>query len=237
MRRCVAFIDESYSQDEYFIASLVVPEASLRFVETEVDLLLSSLRSLLDPCPEELHAHELLTGRGRWEPISRNTRLKLSIVRKTLDVVARIPGARIFVEGVDVRRLRARYRYPENPHATAFRHIVEHIDVWASTESMRIEIVADDIASREAHQRELRHYKEVGTGGFYPRTIVNVHEPIVFLDSRESPGLQLSDTLVYLFRRRHYLMRIDGTSRGVRTVNSLLATVDGAVEHTRFWSP
>jgi hypothetical protein len=232
-----AFFDESYTQDIYFISALVVPVETLEQVGLGVKDLLESLRTVLDPLPSELHASELMSGRGAWWPIRRNTRQKIRILRETLRVIADTPTAIIFTEGTDVKRLNHRYRYPENPHTTTFRHLLEEIDRWASTRAAEISLVADDIGTEKIHQVEFRAYQESGTGGYLPRLITNLSGPIEFLDSRNSPGLQLADAVVYLFRRREYLQRTGASPQAIYVVNSLLSEIKKQVHRFRFWTP
>ena len=237
MNSHVAFFDESYDQDSYFIAAFVVPGENLHQLDEKVRDLLASLSPALGATPPELHAHELMSGVGAWAPIARNTRLKISILRRTLKVVQSIPGALVFSEGTDVQRLNARYRYPENPHTTTLRHLLEKIDEWASATGTTVGLVADEIATKEEHQLELRAYKEFGTGGHLPRVIDSLDGPIRFLDSRESPGLQVADTIVYLFRRQDFLTRTGSNPRNIATVEGLLQEIRGNVHRFRLWTP
>ena len=237
MNSHLAFFDESYYQDAYFISALVVPGENLGELDEKVGNFLLSLASVLGEIPPELHAHELMSGVGAWAPISGKTRLKISILRRTLKVVRSIPGALVFAEGTDVQRLNARYRYPENPHTTTFRHLLEKVDKWASDSGTKVGLVADEIATKNEHQVELRAYKEFGTGGYLSRVISSLDGPIQFLDSRASPGLQLADTLAYLFRRRDFLMRTGSDPRSISTVEGLLQEIEVNVERFRFWTP
>ena len=237
MSNHLAFFDESYYQDAYFICAFVVPRKNLGQLDEQVRDLLSSLSSVLGATPPELHAHELMSGVGAWAPIASNTRLKISILRKTLKVVQSIPGALVFAEGTDVQRLNARYRYPENPHTTTLRHLLEKVDKWASNTGTKVGLVADEIATKNEHQVELRAYKEFGTGGFLPRIINSLDGPIQFLDSRESPGLQVADTLAYMFRRRDFLMRTGSDPRNILTVQRLLQEIEENVHRFRLWTP
>lgn len=232
-----AFFDESYSQDAYFIAAFVVPRESLGQLDENVRGLLYSLSSVLGATPTELHAHELMSGVGAWAPIAHKTRLKISILRRTLRLVHSIPGALVFAEGTDVQRLNTRYRYPENPHTTTLRHLLEKVDTWASGAGTKVGLVADEIATKNEHQVELRAYKELGTGGYFPRVIRSLEGPIQFLDSRESPGLQVADTLAYLFRRRDFLVRTGSHSRNIVIVDGLLREIAGNIQGFRPGTP
>lgn len=237
MNEHLAFLDESYSQDAYFISAFVIPAEHLGRLDETVRELLGSLSLVLGTPPPELHAHELMSGVRAWAPIAGKTRLKISILLRTLKVVQSIPGAVVFAEGTDVQRLKARYRYPENPHTTTFRHLLEQLDNWATNIGARVGLVADDIVTKNEHQMELRTYKEFGTGGYFPRVIRSVDGPIQFLDSRESPGLQVADTLAYLFRRRDFLIRTGENHGNVVVVDRLLKEIERNVEGFRLWTP
>jgi len=237
MNEHLAFLDESYSEEAYFISALVIPAEHLGRLDETVRELLGSLSLVLGAPPPQLHAHELMSGVRAWAPIAGKTRLKISILSRTLKVVQSIPGAVVFAEGTDAQRLKAKYLYPENPHTTTFRHLLEQRDNWATTIGTRVGLVADEIVTKNEHQMELRTYKEFGTGGYFPRVILSVDGPIQFLDSRESPGLQVADTLAYLFRRRDFLIRTGENHGNVLAVDRLLKEMEQNVEGFRLWTP
>ena len=129
--------------------------STLGRLDQTVRELLGSLALVLGTPPPELHAYELMSGVRAWAPIAGKTRLKISILSRTLKVVQSIPGAVVFVQGTDVQRLKARYRYPENPHTATFRHLLEQLDNWATNNGTRVGLVADDIVTKNEHQMEL----------------------------------------------------------------------------------
>ena len=237
MNEHLAFLDESYSQDAYFISAFVIPAEHLGRLNQTVRELLGSLALVLGTPLPELHAHELMSGVRAWAPIAGKTRLKISILSRTLKVVQSIPGAVVFVQGTDVQRLKARYRYLENPHTATFRHLLEQLDNWATNNGTRVGLVADDIVTKNEHQMELRAYREFGTGGYFSRLIRRVDGPIQFLDSRDSPGLQVADTLAYLFRRRDFLIRTGENHRHIVIVDGLLREIQQNIEGFRLWRP
>ena len=98
-------------------------------------------------------------------------------------------------------------------------------------------LVADDIVTKNEHQMELRAYREFGTGGYFSRLIRRVDGPIQFLDSRDSPGLQVADTLAYLFRRRDFLIRTGENHRHIVIVDGLLREIQQNIEGFRLWRP
>jgi hypothetical protein len=233
----VSFFDESYFEDAYFISALLVPEESVPGLNEGVGRLLDSYSSYLDPLPPELHAHELMSGAGPWKPIAQNTRLKIRLLRRILQLVASIPMAVIFTEGTDVARLNARYSYPEKPHAITLRYLLEVMDRWGVASGAEISLIADDHPTKGDHQLELRRYQEVGTGAYSPRVLTSLNGPIDFVDSRDSPGVQLADTIVYLFRRREYLIRTGANPKSIQTVADLLKIVRPQVKRFRLWAP
>jgi hypothetical protein len=235
--RYVAFIDESYSEEAYFLSALVVPVGQLDKMEAEVASLLATFSVFLTPVPLELHAHQLMAGSGRWRPMGNATRQKVQILAKTLGVITRLSGAVIVTEGTDVRRLRARFRYPETPHSITLRHLLEALDTWAVRNHHRISLVADNVASQDVHQREFSTYQASGTGGQASRKLLALTDPITFMDSEASGGLQLVDSVVYLFRREDFLRRRKGDEKALHSVRFLLNIIGQQVVHRNLWLP
>lgn len=134
-----------------------------------------------------------MSGTDGWEPIKRQSRAKVAIFRHFADDIAGLP-AKVYIEGVDIPLLNARYRYPESPHLIAFRHALEDVHAAAVMRGEAIVVICDEVTDQEAHRKRFGQYQLIGTPG-YRSTQLSTIEQFMFADSSASPGLQAADSI------------------------------------------
>lgn len=196
-----AFVDESYSKDRYYVGAYVVRDDQLAALKHAVSRVRDYAKGFGVGIDAELHGHEIMSGKGEWAALRGRTRAALSIYRRALTEASSVVGARAFVEGVDIPRLNARYRYPQPPHQIALRHLLERLNSHAAAVGDRVVVIADEVPDQQAHAMRMASYQTLTTGGYKPSKLARIEFPINFGRSAESPGLQCADLLVYLFRR------------------------------------
>lgn len=111
----IAYLDESYTRDRYYIAAFVIPASEVSRLDAAVARVAAYAEGFGVPARSELHAHEIMSGKRDWKPIRGKHRAAIGIYQRALTEVAALPG-KLHIRGVDVERLNARYRYPEPPH-------------------------------------------------------------------------------------------------------------------------
>lgn len=195
-----AFIDESYTDDRYYLAAVIVPEESLYLLEEALQFTMAYAGTFGIAETTEFHAHSLMSGRDGWEPIAAQVRSKIAIYQRFLDELAGLPAAMI-IRGVDVRRLNARYRYPDPPHQVALQHLLEQIDSYAKTHGEQVHVVADEVPEQKDHAARMLWYQAVGTPGYLSSHLTSITGNLEFLDSKHSAGLQAADAAAYVYRR------------------------------------
>src|SRR5699024_5740990 len=138
----------------------------------------------------EFHGHEIMGGAGQWANLRGKHREAAGLYSAVLRA-AQHAGVRYLFEGVDVRRLNARYRYPQQPHTVVFRHLLEQIDTYTAQHGAGEQsiVIADEIATSAQHQDQFSAYQDFGTGGYRPSRPQHISAPINFADSRHTPGL------------------------------------------------
>lgn len=196
-----AFIDESYSEDFYYVGAFLVAEDFIGDLREAIARTKAYAAGFGVSGDVELHAHSMMTGRDGWEPVRGQHRAALSIYRFGLRELAALP-AKVIVRGVNVRGLRHRYRVPRLPHAVALAHTLEDVDAYAEAHDERVIVIADEVSDQVDHARRVERYRLVGTGGYRSRLLERIESPILFGSSAESPGLQAADLVVYLYRRK-----------------------------------
>lgn len=230
-----AFVDESYSRDRYFVGAYVVREDQLAIVKNAVHTALRYAEGFGVHAAAELHGYEIMSGKNAWSPLRGKARAALSIYRRALAEIAAVPGARAFVEGVDIPRLNTRYSYPQAPHQIALRHLLERLNEYASRVGDRVVVIADEVPDQQAHAMRMASYQSLTTGGYKPSTLARIEFPITFGKSAESPGIQCADMIVYLYRRVDAHEHLD--DRAARSARELWTETHPLRPSARRWDP
>jgi len=183
----------------------------------------------------ELHAQEIMSGKKAWKPLRGKHRSAIAIYRRALQELATLPGARVFIDGVDVVRLNARYSYPEPPQRVTLRYLLEAIDRYAVRFGERVVLIADEVPDQVDQGKRAADYQQAGTGGYRSSNLTAMEMPITFGSSAESPGLQAADLVVYLFRRLD--AHIETDARVGVAVRDLWGETRQLRPMTRRWDP
>lgn len=233
----VAYVDESYDRDRYFIGAAIATLEGWEAVSSCLAAVRQRTAREHGTDPEiEFHGHELMGGSGPWSPLRGKHREAAGVSLAVLDA-ARDCGVRYLFRGVDVARLHARFRYPAPPHAVVFGHVLEQIDQYTAAhgDEEQAIVVADEIAAQAEHQRAFAGYQEFGTGGAGSSMLRHISSPINFACSRFSDGLQVVDLAVYVHFRRQRIHNPHPAAR--RTLARQWAAIAPAVAHEQTWVP
>jgi hypothetical protein len=233
----LAYVDESYDRDFYYIAAAIAPQDVWDQLETALDgIRTRTVREHGLPADVELHGHEIMGGKGEWGPLRGKHREAAGIYAAAL-TAARDAGVKYVFRGVDIARLNARYKYPDQPHGVVFGHLLERINEHAvsTRETDQVVVIADEIATQEDHRRQFEGYRLSGTPGYRSSTLSRISSPINFASSRLTPGLQVVDLAAYLHHRRNTTVESHRAARA--TVRRLSALVDATTVHNLTWEP
>lgn len=230
-----AFIDESYNQDRYYVCAFVIPESEIYVLEAALVAAREYAAGFGVAGDAEFHAHEMMSGKKAWKPLRGNPRASLAIYRRALGELVKVPGAKMFIEGVDVTRLNARYSYPEAPHRVTLRYLLEAVDRHALKHGEQVLVFADEVQDQVAHGERAALYQSIGTGGYRSSMLSTIEMPIRFGPSHQSPGLQAADLVVYLFRRKDSHTETD--ERAATAIVDLWDLLRPIWAHVRRWDP
>lgn len=230
-----AFIDESYTKDRYYVSAYVVDEDQLQAIKAALALARDYAQGFGIPPEAEFHGYEIMSGRGLWKPIRGQHRAATAIYRRALERIAAVPTGRLFIQGLDIPRLNARYRYPEPPHRIALRHVLEDVDRVATGRQEQVLVIEDEVPDQVAHLLRMDSYQRSSTGGVRPRTLSTIQMPITFGSSAQSPGLQAADLAVYLYRRMDAHVEAHEVTRAV--VEDLWQVLRPLKPVARRWDP
>lgn len=229
------FVDESYQQDHYYVAGVLVDEKQSENLEASLEDLAEKVRQRNGwSAPPEFHGHALMNGLGDWASLNGKFGACVSIYQKVLHVIQN-SGAHVYLEGVDVNRLNARYKYPDSPHEVVLRHMLERVNEACALRGHFFKVVADRVPQQDHFNEAVQRFVQNGTPGYRSQKLHCIEGDIEFVDSRESRGVQAADMSVYVLRRH----REDTTSgKSARKVNARLVKALGpALVHERKWLP
>lgn len=230
----IAFLDESYNEQRYWVAAVLCRKADVEQISVSLDGVCARAHESFGVNKNaELHGHSLFHQLDEWTGLQ--PRQRIAVYADALKALV-ASDIEIFVRGVHVPRLRRRYAYPDHPHSVAFSHLVERLDERAESTygGARISLLADEVYGADQYQRELWHFQEHATKGYRERQIVCVDD-IEFARSHEHRLLQAVDLVAFLNQRIHE--RQGQVEKQDRVNAALWATVQPRVIHRDFWYP
>lgn len=229
------FVDESYQKNHYYVAGVLVDEKQSETLVTRLDELADGVKERNSwPAPPEFHGHALMNGLDDWESLNGNFGACVTIYQKVLHAIQN-SGARVYLEGVDVNRLNARYKYPDSPHEVALRHMLERVNEYCSRDGKMCKVIADMVPQQDDFNEAIQGFTGAGTPGYRSQKLLCVDGDIELVDSRSSRGVQAADMSVYILRRHRE--ETSATKAARRATKRLVKALGPALVHERKWLP
>lgn len=229
------FVDESYEKDCYYMGGVLVNQRQLQALQNRLDQLATSIQQRNQwPTSPEFHGHALMNGLEDWQSLSGKYGACISIYQKVLHAIQN-SGAHVFIEGVDVNRLNARYKYPESPHELTLRHLLERVNEECALRGEKFHVIADTVPREEDFKRSIQQFTTSKTPGFRSQQLHCIEGDIVFKDSREHRGIQATDMCTYIIRR--HKEGIGRSKQSKRATARLVNSLGDALIHQRKWTP
>lgn len=227
------FVDESYGADDYYVAGVLVTQAQyVRLVAVVEEIRASVSHSFGMPADVEFHAHRMMQCQDDWRVMRGRLHESVTVYRALLRAVV-ASGAVVWLEGVDVRRLNARYRYPDSPYEVSLRYLLEKVDTFCRAQDLTCDVTADLIDKADDFREAIAGFARSGTPGWRPSRLERITGP-QWLDSRSEPGIQVADLVVYILRRHR---EVTGSAKAQRTTRSLVHQLRPAIRGERKWVP
>lgn len=233
-RMLIAYLDESYTRDNYYIAAVVIKAEHEDRLRDAILRAAGIAEAFGLPHDIELHAHEMTAGKGAWSPLRGRHRAVATIYRRALELLAEVP-VEVFVRGLDVARLHARYRYPRRPHEIVLQHILEELSDHAVSRETWVTVVADELPDQSTLHGLVRTFRDLGTPGYASSTLTGIELPLSFRTSHGTPGIQAADLVAYLYHRLDG--HPEGDARARRSAERLWAAIEPAIVHVWVWRP
>lgn len=232
----LAYLDESYTRDHYYIAALVVQEQAVvpltEALDAVVEKAADNYRGIRPRA--ELHGHELFHGASDWAALEGMARARIGVYNDAFQAIADV-GACVILRGVHSRGLRERYQNPEPPHGVVLAHLLERIDTYAKRRAERALVIADEVDGQQSYRRDLRHFQRFGTWGYRAKQLTCIIDTMHFVPSEASRLVQAADMIAFMHRRR--LTHTETDDRAVRANAALWDRIEACVEHSHTWYP
>lgn len=229
------FVDESYGANDYYVGGIILNDQQLAYLEGELlDLKRRASAQFGVPEDIELHAHEIMQCKRLWRCLKGSPHEQVYICKQVLEAVV-ASGAVVHLQGVNVRRLNARYRYPDSPYAVSLRHMLERVEEHCVRLGERSEVLLDILDESDTATAAIAGYVRRKTPGYRPMHLTSIVHPIQYADSRDHLGIQAADVVTYVLRR-HLEVQV-AHPKALRASRMLFETVWPAVRSNRKWEP
>ncbi len=232
----LAYVDESYTTAQYYVAALVVPGTSVPSLTAALDNVV--WKATIDHGgvhpTTELHGNSLVGGKDGWKPLAQKIRARVGVYMNAVSVIADHDVV-VIVRGVDIVGLRRRYTHPDPPHSVALTHLIERVDEYAEAQGELALMIADEVSGQDAHRRSLWEYQRTATWGYRSRRITRVIDTIHFAPSSSSRLVQAADLIAYLYRRKAAHGETD--PRAAKAFADLWDRISPRVHHAMCWYP
>jgi len=227
----LAYLDESYDNTTYWIAALVADAASVAALGPDLDEVVKRASdSYGTSSTAELHGHALFHGKDHWESLALMPRARIGIYRDAFRAIASHP-VKIVYRGVNIPKLRAKYKYPDHPHAVVLAHLLERIDDLAAESDELALVIADQVDQADAYRKRLWQFQQAAVSG-YSRQLERIIDTIHFAPSMASRMVQGADLIVYLLSRMQGRRDLDERAKRANAalweeVNALVIPTSG----------
>lgn len=233
----LAYIDESYTHDFYFIAAVIVDDASSQGLHQALSDVAEKARLAYlptQPAPLELHGYPLFHGDGEWAPIKHHIRALISVYDQAMRAIGG-QDVQIILRGLDVRRLKARYTDPWPEHQVVLQHTLERLNEFGRSVSEQVLVIADEINDPNRHRAQLHSFRQAGTPGYRSSKLDHIVDTIHFVPSQHSRLVQAADLVAFLHRRR---MTVQETNaKQAAAIQRVWGHVAHRIHHDLTWQP
>lgn len=236
----LAYLDESYCKDCYYVAALVCPERQLLQLTAALNEVVASAAENYGIAPTaELHGYDIFQARGEWTSMAAMVRARIGIYHRTFAAIV-AHQVHVIIRGVRSQELRERYgNNAGHPHSIALAHLLERIDEFAERAGELALVIADEPGQDDQqpeYRGDLERYRQDGTSGYRSRRLTQIVDTIHFTPSSASRLLQAIDMIAFLYHR----IQTTGPGadqRASRANQALWNRINPLVVHSHCWSP
>lgn len=228
-----AYVDESERDDSYyFLGATICTEQQRDALSRELDAVMEKHSAAFPALTQDTEFHGSTIMRAQSEPWrSIPLRARIALYRDAL-LATEAVGARVYIEGVDIRAQVARgYPHVTPARELAFSHLFERINDCCSSTETQIKVVADEHHTSEISRSNFSTYRSVGTYGYRSSSLPNINPVIDFVASDTVRALQAADMVTYLYNRMKTVPETD--ARAHKAKHDLWSVIEPAAIYPR----
>ncbi|MGH3940109.1 MAG: DUF3800 domain-containing protein [Pseudonocardiaceae bacterium] len=229
----LTYVDESYTDDWFVMAALLVDGPAAVALTGELDRVAAAAAKAygLD-AGVELHGHEIFHAGGAWKGVP--VRARIGVFDDVIEAVA-AQDVRVIARAMDVVGQRARYYVPDPSHTVVLQHLLERVDECAISLGDYALVIANEVDGQARHRADLSSYREVGTTGYRHRKLTRIVDTLHFAPSHASHLVQAADVITFLYRRVFTHRETDERSRKAKI--AMWNRLRPRVHHELCWFP
>lgn len=229
----LAYIDESYDRQEYWLTALVVPDQVAPQLQTNLDAVVRDTTRFGIPLNAELHGHPLVHAKESWEPMKEMVRARINVYSAAFRAIAQCDGIHIIMVGVDTARLLRRYTNPRHPHHEALDILTQTLNDFATETHTHFLAIADEIAESDTLRASYWDMQRLDTLSRHGQKLDRALDALHFAPSKHSRLLQAADLVSFL----HFRIRRTQTTdqRSIKANADLWALVADKVWAEKVW--
>jgi hypothetical protein len=198
----LAYIDESYDREEYWLTGLVVPTEGALQLQNDLDAVVrTAALNFGIPLNAELHGHPLLQAKDVWVPMKVAVRARINLYAAALQAVAACEGVQIVMAGINIPRLNRRYTAPHHPHREALDRLTQSVNALAGERDTDFLAIADEIDESDTYRASYWDMQRLDTLSRYGGKLNRAVDALHFAPSHHSRLLQAADLVSFLHFR------------------------------------
>ncbi len=229
----LAYVDESYDDDWYTMAALLLDGPAAVALSGELDRVARSAAASYGLAADvELHGYEMFHGVAAWKGVP--PRARIGVFDDVTEAVA-AQDVHVIARAMDIVGQRARYAYLDAPHSVVLQHLLERIDDCVTGLGEHALVIADEVDGQAQHRADLSRYREVGTKGYRQRKLTRIVDTLHFAPSKASRLVQAADVIAFLYRRTFTYQEPDERARKAKI--AMWNRLQPRVEHHWCWYP
>lgn len=229
----LAYVDESYTEDWFTMAALLVDGPEAVALSKELDRVSADAsRAYGLKAGVELHGHEIFHAGGAWDGVP--VRARIGVFDDVIEAVAG-QNVQVVARAMDVVGQRARYATPDPPHTVVLQHLLERVDECVTGAGGYALVIADEVDGQAKHRADLMSYQDVGTIGYRHRKLTRIVDTLHFAPSHASRLVQAADVISFLYRRVYTHIETDERSRKAKI--AMWKRLQPRVHHQLCWFP
>jgi hypothetical protein len=200
----LAYIDESYSADEFVLAVLIVDGECARAVREGLDEVVRAAHRRHGVAPSaEIHAYDLMQATGQWAGLTGQVRARTGILDAVVEVIVS-SGAELVECRVAARAVRdsgASAPAVSIAYGLALKGAVIRLQARCERDGRFVALIADDVDEEDLHRHALRAFQLEGLPGREQTRADRIVDTLYFGPSKASRLLQAADVVAYVLRR------------------------------------